>query len=279
MKEIFDKLSFESSQRVTKNYSTSFCSAVGMLSPKIRKDIHSIYGFVRLADEIVDSFHDYNQRELLHDFEMDFYRSLKDGISLNPVLNAFQSTVNKYKIDLKLIDAFFKSMKMDLVKKNYSTIEEYKEYIYGSADSVGLMCLTVFVNGDLKKFKELEKSAMHLGSAFQKVNFLRDLKSDTEILERKYFPNIDLNNLDRAAKDNIIEEIELDFKQAKVGILKLPREAKFGVYMAYIYYSRLLRKLKMTPYHKIMESRIRVSNPLKFGLICKAYLNFKFKLI
>lgn len=279
MKRIFDNLSYACSRAVTKSYSTSFNSAVGMLSPKIRNDVHSVYGFVRFADEIVDSFHGYNQEELLLDFEKEFYHALDIGVSLNPIINSFQFTVKKYNIDLELIEAFFKSMKMDLEKKDYNSIEEYKEYIYGSADSVGLMCLAIFVDGDRSKYNALKESAMHLGSAFQKVNFLRDLKDDMDILERKYFPNMDLKNLDAQTKEDIILEIERDFIEAKAGILRLPNVAKFGVYTAFVYYKRLLRKLKQTPCDKILGTRIRVSNPLKIGLMCRAYLNFKLNIM
>lgn len=279
MKTIFDELSFKCSKNVTKSYSTSFNWAVNMLSPSIQMDIHSIYGFVRFADEIVDSFHGFDKESLIHDFEADLYKAIKNKISLNPILNAFQFTVHKYQIDHALINSFLKSMKMDLDKKNYNSIEEYKEYIFGSADAVGLMCLHVFVNGDKVLYDKLKESAMHLGSAFQKVNFLRDLKDDSEILERSYFPNIDLNNLSKEMKAKIITEIEEDFEKSKLGIRQLPNSSKFGVYTAFVYYSRLLRKLKRTPFNEIMDTRIRVSNPLKVGLLCKAYLNFKLNLL
>ena len=244
MKSLFDTVSFECSKNVTRSYSTSFSSAVKMLAPSIRQDIYNIYGFVRFADEIVDSFHDYNKEELFDLFEKDLTAALQSKISLNPILNSFQHTVHKYQIPNELIGAFMKSMKLDLVKTEYKTKAEYNEYIYGSADVVGLMCLKVFVNGNEAKYKELEHSAMRLGSAFQKVNFLRDLKADFEDLSRTYFPNTDLTKLDEASKNEIIKEIEADFEAGYKGIVGLPIEAKFGVYTAYVYYKKLLSKVK-----------------------------------
>lgn len=279
MKAIFDTISFECSQNVTKSYSTSFASAVKMLAPSIRQDIYNIYGFVRFADEIVDSFHDYNKENLFDLFEQDFYRALENKISLNPILNSFQHTVRKYDIPLELIDAFLKSMKLDLVKTEYKTTEEYQEYIYGSADVVGLMCLKVFVKGDEEKYEELKNGAMKLGSAFQKVNFLRDLKADFEGLSRTYFPNTNLNQLDEISKQHIISEIEADFAAGYEGILGLPLEAKFGVYTAYVYYKKLLSKLKKTPSAEIKNARIRVPDYEKFGLFAKCYFSYKLNII
>jgi phytoene synthase len=279
MKSIFDKVSFECSKNVTKSYSTSFSAAVKMLAPSIRQDIYNIYGFVRFADEIVDTFHDYNKEELFELFENDLATSLKNKISLNPILNSFQYTVNKYQIPDDLINAFMKSMKLDLYKKQYHTNDEYKEYIYGSADVVGLMCLKVFVNGDLKKYDELKNGAMRLGSAFQKVNFLRDLKADYEDLNRTYFPNTDLSKLDEISKNEIIKEIEADFEIGLQGIKNLPMEAKFGVYTAYVYYKKLLSKLKKTPSLEIKNTRIRVSDYQKYGLFAKCYFSYKLNII
>jgi len=248
MKELFHTVSENCSKLVTKSYSTSFSLAVNMLSPAIRNDIYNIYGFVRFADEIVDTFHEYDKEELMFQFENDYYAAHKAGISLNPILNSFQQTVRKYNIEDHMVQAFLKSMKSDLHKTEYQTKAEYEEYIYGSADVVGLMCLKVFVNGDDNKYNELKDAAMRLGSAFQKVNFLRDLKDDFEVLNRSYFPNIDLGQLNAKSKQLIVDEIEADFDYAyKHGILKLPVEAKFGVYMAYRYYRRLLKKLKSVP--------------------------------
>ena len=245
MKALFDQVSNNCSRLVTKKYSTSFSLAVKMLSPEIRTAIYNIYGFVRFADEIVDSFHAYDKEKLINKFEADYYEALEDGISLNPILNAFQKTVFQYQISDDLVQAFLKSMKADLHKTEYTTKEEYDSYIYGSADVVGLMCLRVFVNGDTEKYNELKDAAMRLGSAFQKVNFLRDLKDDIDNLNRSYFPNVDLRALNNESKNQIINEIEEDFEVAfKEGILKLPVEAKFGVYIAYRYYRKLLNKLK-----------------------------------
>lgn len=279
MKDLFDKISFDCSRNVTKSYSTSFSSAVKMLAPNIRQDIYNIYGFVRFADEIVDSFHDYNKEELFANFGKDLEMALQNKISLNPILNAFQYTVTKYEIPDELIAAFMKSMKLDLTKTEYKTESEYNEYIFGSADVVGLMCLKVFVNGDDSKYKTLKDSAMRLGSAFQKVNFLRDLKADFEDLNRTYFPNTDLSKLDEVSKLKIIEEIEADFKAGYEGLIHLPIEAKFGVYTAYIYYKKLLSKLKSTPSAEIKNTRIRVSNYQKYGLFAKCYFTYKLNII
>lgn len=279
MKSLFDTVSFECSKNVTRSYSTSFSSAVKMLAPSIRQDIYNIYGFVRFADEIVDTFHDYNKEELFDLFEKDLKVALQSKISLNPILNSFQHTVHKYQIPNELINAFMKSMKLDLIKTEYKTKAEYKEYIYGSADVVGLMCLKVFVNGNNQKYIELEHSAMRLGSAFQKVNFLRDLKADFEDLSRTYFPNTDLSKLDENSKNEIINEIEADFEAGYKGIVGLPIEAKLGVYTAYVYYKKLLSKLKKTPSTEIKNTRIRVPNYQKYGLFAKCYFSYKLNII
>ena len=280
MKELFDEVSFDTSKLVTKKYSTSFSLAVKMLSTTIRSAIYNIYGFVRFADEIVDTFHNYNKEELLSHFERDYYMSKEQGISLNPILNSFQQTVNRYKIPEEMVQAFLKSMKADLHKTQYQTKEEYDEYIYGSADVVGLMCLKVFVDGDEENYNELKDAAMRLGSAFQKVNFLRDLKDDFELLNRSYFPNVDLGKLNAISKQLIIDEIEADFDYAYThGILKLPVEAKFGVYMAYRYYRRLLKKLNAVPSEKIMDTRIRISDPMKINLLARSYVKYKLNII
>jgi phytoene synthase len=279
MKSIFDNVSFNCSKNVTKTYSTSFSSAVKMLAPSIRQDIYNIYGFVRFADEIVDSFHDYDKELLFDMFEKDLDTALTNKISLNPILNSFQHTVHQNNIPSELIDSFMKSMRLDLTKKDYLSKEEYNEYIYGSADVVGLMCLKVFVKGDLAKYDSLKDAAMRLGSAFQKVNFLRDLKADFEDLSRTYFPNTDLTQLNEASKMEIISEIEEDFRVGFSGIVNLPIEAKFGVYTAYIYYKKLLVKLKNTPSLEIKNTRIRVSDYQKFQLLTKCYFSYKFNLI
>ena len=280
MKYLFDQISFETSRNVTKKYSTSFSMAVKMLSPSIRSAIYSIYCFVRFADEIVDTFHQYDKDQLLNDFENEYDKALKHGISLNPILNSFQQTVRKYNITDDMVRAFLKSMRADLTKSVYHTREEYKEYIYGSADVVGLMCLKVFVNGDEDKYNELKEAAMRLGSAFQKVNFLRDLKDDYELLNRSYFPNVDLSSLNPKSKTIIIDEIEDDFNYAfNHGILKLPVEAKFGVYMAFRYYRRLLKKLNRVPSSQIINTRVRISNPMKINLLARSYVKYKLNMI
>lgn len=279
MKSLFDTVSYKSSKIVTKTYSTSFSLATKMLHNSIRGDIYNIYGFVRFADEIVDTFHDFDKEALFNRFSEDLELALKDKISLNPILNSFQHTYHKYDIDKSLVDAFMASMRLDLYKTDYLTNEEYNAYIYGSADVVGLMCLRVFVKGDDEKYMELKDTAMALGSAFQKVNFLRDLKADFEGLNRTYFPNADLENLNESSKQDIIEDIKADFEKGLSGIKKLPIEAKFGVFMAYRYYSQLLKKLKKTPALKIKDSRIRVSNPKKIELLMRSYVKYQLNLM
>ena len=278
MKKLFDTVSQDCSRLVTNAYSTSFSLATKMLDASIRNHIYNIYGFVRFADEIVDSFHNHNKKYLLDNFEADLFTSIKDKISLNPILNSFQLTVNTFKIDHDLIKAFMKSMRLDLQKSTYKTQAEYEEYIYGSADVVGLMCLKVFVKGDEKKFNNLKKPAMALGSAFQKVNFLRDLKDDFQELERNYFPNVDFNNFNESSKLLIINEIETDFETSLTGILKLPKEARFGVYTAYKYYYKLLDILKKTPSINIQNTRIRVANYQKMIVFVRCYLRYKLNL-
>lgn len=279
MKSLFDTVSRSCAKVVTQSYSTSFASATKMLAPIIRQDIYNIYGFVRFADEIVDSFHDYDKPVLFERFEQDLEYALKDKISLNPILNAFQETVHKFDIDRAHIDAFMKSMRLDLTKSDYLTDAEYKEYIYGSADVVGLMCLTVFVQGDKAQYEALKESAMSLGSAFQKVNFLRDLKADFEGLSRTYFPNTNLTELDEASKDRIIQDIENDFAKGLAGINKLPIEAKFGVYTAFRYYRKLLKKLKQVPSAEIKNTRIRVPDYVKASLLARSYVKYRLNLI
>lgn len=279
MKSLFDSVSHQASKTVTKTYSTSFAMATKMLSATIRQDIYNIYGFVRFADEIVDTFHDYDKEALFNHFESDLELALEQKISLNPILNSFQETYHRYKIDNHLVDSFMKSMRMDLHKNTYLTEEEYKTYIYGSADVVGLMCLKVFVKGDVDKYESLKDAAMSLGSAFQKVNFLRDLKADYEDLSRTYFPNTDLSQLDEVSKKAIIDDIEQDFAKGLNGIKLLPIEAKFGVFMAYRYYNQLLKKLKKTPALDIKSSRIRVPNYKKFELLTRSYVKYQLNLM
>ena len=279
MKNLFDTVSFESSKIVTNAYSTSFSLAVRMLSKKIQDDIHAIYGFVRFADEIVDSFHDYDKELLFNEFQRELDMALERGISLNPILNSFQHVVKKYSIDYELIEAFMKSMRFDLHKSVYSTTQEYEEYIYGSADVVGLMCLKVFVNGDNELFEKLKSPAMKLGSAFQKVNFLRDYKQDSEELSRVYFPHLNGEELGELNKSEIIAEIKKDFNEAYIGIKGLPNEAKFGVYTAYKYYSKLLNKIVKSDIEAIKSNRIRVSNPMKLVLLTRSFFDYKMNCI
>ena len=279
MKELFDKISEECSKNVTKSYSTSFSLATKMLSSNIRQDIYNIYGFVRFADEIVDTFHSYNKKELFSRFVDDLNYSLIEGISLNPILNSFQKTVNKYNIDKSLIDAFLKSMEQDLEKKKYKSLKEYKDYIYGSADVVGLMCLKVFVGGNNDDFNILKPYAMSLGSAFQKVNFLRDLNDDYKKLNRIYFPGIDYKTFNEDAKNNIMIDIEKDFSKALKGIYMLPNNSKFGVYAAYKYYKRLLRKLDRASYLQIKSKRVRVPNYQKVDVLARSYVRYRLNIL
>ena len=279
MKELFDKISEECSKNVTKSYSTSFSLATKMLSSNIRQDIYNIYGFVRFADEIVDTFHSYNKKELFKRFVDDLNHSLKQKISLNPILNSFQKTVHKYTIDRDLINSFLKSMEQDLKKKKYESLEEYKEYIYGSADVVGLMCLKVFVGGRNDDYKKLKPYAMSLGSAFQKVNFLRDINDDYKKLNRVYFPGVDYGTFNDDVKNNIMIDIEKDFAKALKGIYMLPNNSKFGVYAAYKYYKRLLRKLERASYLQIKSERVRVPNYQKVDVLARSYVRYRLNIL
>jgi phytoene/squalene synthetase len=279
MKSIFDKVSEDSSKIVIKRYSTSFYFSSSLLSKSIRQDIFNIYGFVRLADEIVDTFHEFPKKELLYEFEEELWRSIENKISLNPILNSFQNTVNRYSIPKDLIKSFLDSMKMDLEKKEYNSVEEYKKYIYGSADVVGLMCLKVFVKGSDALYSDLSDYAISLGSAFQKVNFLRDLKDDSNILKRVYFPNVNMDDFNEESKKEIINEIELDFKNAIKGIARLPKNSRFAVYIAYRYYNKLLKKLKRTSSENIVKKRVRIHNFQKFTVIARSYVKYQLNLI
>ena len=279
MKSIFDKVSEDSSKIVIKRYSTSFYFSSSLLSKSIRQDIFNIYGFVRLADEIVDTFHEFPKKELLNEFEEELWRSIENKISLNPILNSFQNTVNRYSIPKDLIRSFLDSMKMDLEKKEYNSVEEYKKYIYGSADVVGLMCLKVFVKGSNALYSDLSDYAISLGSAFQKVNFLRDLKDDSNILKRVYFPNVNMDDFNEESKREIINEIELDFKNAIKGIARLPKNSRFAVYIAYRYYNKLLKKLKRTSSENIVKKRVRIHNFQKFTVIARSYVKYQLNLI
>ena len=279
MKKLFDQVSESCSKIVTESYSTSFTLATKMLDSSIRQDIYNIYGFVRFADEIVDSFHNYDKKELLNLFEKDLKKSIEDKISLNPILNSFQKTIHNYQIDYELVDSFLKSMKLDLDKSKYLTKKEFDQYVYGSADVVGLMCLKVFVKGNNQEYNNLKPYAMSLGSAFQKVNFLRDLKADHDGLNRSYFPNLNIEEFDEESKQIILNEIDNDFSNALKGIFKLPSSAKFGVYTAYKYYLKLLNKLRKTPPLKIKSSRIRVPNYQKVNVLARSYVRYRLNIL
>ena len=279
MKKLFDQVSESCSRIVTESYSTSFTLATKMLDSSIRQDIYNIYGFVRFADEIVDSFHNYDKKELLNLFEKDLKKSIEDKISLNPILNSFQTTIHNYQIDYELIDSFLNSMKLDLDKKKYLTKKEFDQYVYGSADVVGLMCLKVFVKGNKNQYDNLRPYAMSLGSAFQKVNFLRDLKADHDGLNRSYFPNLNIDEFDEPSKKIILDEIDKDFRHALKGIFKLPSSARFGVYTAYKYYLKLLNKLRKTHPLKIKSSRIRVPNYQKVNVLARSYVRYRLNIL
>jgi len=279
MLSIYNSVSFETSKLVTTAYSTSFSRAVSFLDREIRDAIYSIYGFVRLADEIVDTFHDYDKHTLIDRFERNFYEALNEGISLNPVLNSFQRTVKKYNIDDDLIQAFLRSMKLDLSRLEHNSRDETDEYIYGSAEVVGLMCLKVFVNKDEKLFSELKIPARKLGSAFQKVNFLRDLKNDTQDLKRQYFHNLAGRKFDEETKAEIIRDIENDFSSSVAGMKKLPRNSRLGVMIAFYYYKNLLKRIKRTPADRLLEKRIRVPDIFKMILLIKALFANRYNII
>lgn len=279
MLELYNHISYNTSRLITHSYSTSFSRAVSFLDRETRDAIYSIYGFVRLADEIVDTFHDFDKNTLLTEFERDFYEALNQKISLNPVLNAFQITVRKYNIDDHLIQGFLKSMKIDLYKRDHKSKDETDEYIYGSAEVVGLMCLKIFVHGDENLYRELEIPAKRLGAAFQKVNFLRDLKNDLDELNRKYFHNMESENFDETTKNEIITDIENDFTSSLEGLRKLPGNSRLGVTIAFLYYRRLLKIIRKTPAEKLLEKRVRVPDPVKFILLLKAYVLNKLNIV
>jgi phytoene synthase len=278
MKKLFDELSYHVSKAVTEKYSTSFSLGILALKPAIRSAIYAIYGYVRLADEIVDSFHDFDKNILLQRFKNDTYNALDDGISLNPILNSFQETYNKYKIDRVLVEQFLHSMEMDLKKINYNS-ELYDEYILGSAEVIGLMCLHIFTDGNNEEYERLKPSAMKLGSAFQKVNFLRDLKDDYQNLGRTYFPNVDMKLFNNKIKTQIENEIEIEFSEALIGIKNLPPSSKFGVYLAYKYYFSLFKKIKNTSAEKIVCQRIRIPNTKKLSLAMSSYVQYKMAIL
>jgi phytoene synthase len=274
MKQLFDELSYSVSKITTQKYSTSFSLGILALKPTIRPAIYAIYGFVRLADEIVDSFHDYNKNQLLKRLKEETYLALNEGVSLNPILNSFQESVTKYNIDYDLIDQFLVSMEMDLNKCEYNS-ELYNKYIYGSAEVVGLMCLRVFTEGNLDKYNELKPYAMKLGSAFQKINFLRDLKDDYQVLGRTYFPNVNMDLFDNDVKSAIEKEILVEFKEALIGIKKLPASSMFGVYLAYKYYFSLFKKITKKSSNEILNVRVRIPDYQKGFVAVNSYLRYK----
>lgn len=278
MKETFDSSSYKISKLVTNTYSTSFSLGINLLGKKVRPQIYAIYGFVRYADEIVDTFHEYDQKVLIEEFVEDYHKALERKISLNPILNSFQEVVNQYGLH-DLVDSFIYSMMLDLEKEEYKTEEEYKKYIYGSADVVGLMCLKIFVDGDNSRYEAMKDEAMKLGSAFQKVNFLRDLKDDFERLGRSYFPNVTEYDFTENTKLEIIADIEDDFEEALQGILKLPIEGRLGVYVAYKYYLGLLKKIKQKSSETILQERIRISNPKKIFILAKSYVRHRINML
>ncbi|MEO5684484.1 MAG: phytoene/squalene synthase family protein [Chitinophagaceae bacterium] len=278
MMHLFHRVSERCSRDTTEQYSTSFFSAIGLLHKDLRQPVYNIYGFVRFADEIVDTFHDFDKADLLAEFKKETYQSISRGLSINPILNSFQKTVNEYGIDAGLIDAFFKSMEMDL-SKTYYDCEDYKEYIYGSAETVGLMCLYIFCGGNAEKYETLKASARSLGAAFQKVNFLRDVKADYDGLNRIYFPGCDFKNFTSGDKSKIEEDIQADFNEAYAGILRLPVEARFGVYVAYKYYQSLFKKIKRVQPAMILDQRIRIPNYSKALIIIRAGVKNRLKLI
>lgn len=278
MKSLFDNLSHNVSKMTTRTYSTSFSLGIFFINSRLRNAIYAIYGFVRVADEIVDSFEGFNRKQLLAKFKQQTYQAIEYNISANPILQSFQETVHRYNIDLDLVEAFFKSMEMDLKTSNH-TLKSYQQYIFGSAEVVGLMCLYVFVEGDQKQYDNLKPFAKRLGAAFQKVNFLRDMKEDYRKLGRVYFPNIDMKDFSIHSKKQIEAEIEEDFEKALVGIKQLPESVKTGVYLAYITYIALFNKIKKLPPEKILSQRIRINNGYKFGLVVNGIFQRKLNLI
>jgi phytoene synthase len=278
MMDLFHDVSINCSRITTERYSTSFASAIRLLHKELRNPIYSIYGFVRLADEIVDTFHEYDKAALLAEFKQDTFQALHQGISLNPILQSFQLVVNRYQIDHELIRAFFASMEMDLENTRYDK-SGYVEYIYGSAEVVGLMCLYIFCDGNRTEYESLKSYARSLGAAFQKVNFLRDVKADFNGLNRIYFPSCDFSNFTNGDKEKIEAEIQDDFNNAYAGILKLPIKARFGVYVAYKYYLSLFRKIKRLQPSRIFEERIRVPNYSKLLIIMRAGVKNRLRLI
>ena len=278
MKSLFDEVSLKCSEITTKYYSTSFSLGIRLLDKEIHSPIYSIYGFVRLADEIVDSFHEFDKAKLLNEFKENTKQAIENKISLNPILNSFQEVVNKYNIEWEHIQDFLSSMESDLNQKKHDE-DSYKQYIKGSAEAVGLMCLRVFCNNNNKLYNELEKYAIYLGSVFQKVNFIRDISADYNELKRVYFPQLNINEFNEEEKNKIEDDIEKEFNLALIGIKQLPKSAKKGVFLAYSYYYSLFKKIKSTPADKIMTKRLRIPNFTKFLILIKVQLLNMFKLI
>lgn len=277
-KAIFDAVSFACSKKTTLAYSTSFSMGIKTLGKRFQDPIYAVYGFVRFADEIVDTFHDFDKASLMARFRRDTVSAIEERISLNPILNSFQQVYHRYNFDWDLVDTFLRSMEMDLEKNGYDR-EGFETYILGSAEVVGLMCLKVFTDGDSAEYTHLKPYAMRLGAAFQKINFLRDLKADFEGLGRSYFPNIDMREFNETTKREIEQEIAEDFAEAYKGILMLPKDARFGVYVAYTYYTRLFDKIRSLPSHRIMQERIRIPNQKKFALVLKSFVQHNLNLI
>lgn len=277
-KALFDSVSISCSRKTTHAYSTSFSIGIRTLGKKFRDPVYAIYGFVRFADEIVDTFHDFDKETLMKRFREDTVNAINDKISLNPILNSFQKAYHDFNFDWELVDTFLKSMEMDLDETEHDR-RSFEEYILGSAEVVGLMCLKVFTEGNQEEYLKQKPFAMRLGAAFQKINFLRDMKADYEALGRAYFPNLDMKNFDQSTKEKIEAEIEEDFNEAYKGILQLPKDARFGVYVAYTYYVRLFQKIKALPSHRILEERIRIPNQRKFALVLKSYVQHNLNLL
>ncbi|MGZ3867226.1 MAG: phytoene/squalene synthase family protein [Bacteroidia bacterium] len=278
MKKLFDEVSAASSKLTTRTYSTSFSLGIYCLNRSMHRHIYNIYGFVRFADEIVDSFEGYDKKTLLDEFKKETYKAIERKISLNPILNSFQEVVNAYNIERELIDCFLRSMEMDL-DKNMHSENSYNEYILGSAEVVGLMCLRVFTNGNEHMYQKLKPAAMKLGAAFQKVNFLRDMQEDYKHLGRMYFPNVNLDKFSDCSKRKIEREIEGDFQEALAGIKQLPASSRFGVYVAYMYYRSLFNKIKSVPSSRIMQERIRIPNYQKLSLLAGSYFKHSLRMI
>lgn len=278
MKQLYDQLSFNIAKTTTKKYSTSFSLGIATLAKELRAPIYAIYGFVRVADEIVDSFHGYDKENLMLQMRRDTIQAISQRISINPILHAFQETYHKYQIPWELVDTFLKSMEMDLEDIEYDS-EKYKQYILGSAEVVGLMCLKVFVYGDESEYRKLKPYAMMLGSAFQKINFLRDLKDDYQILGRTYFPNVEMSDFNTETKRALEKEVEAEFEEALEGIKLLPKSSRLGVYLAYTYYRSLLNKIKRTPPQTIVHQRVRINNGKKFSLMMRSYVKVKMAML